>query len=117
MSAKTFGKVLLLIYGLSIMGGSAMEVGHGVLHHIENAFHHRHHNHHHSMEDHHINLDAVDSSGNGTAATSDLCSYFLYFESPLATLSMLQIRHVYTDQQSFGFRSFSFIPFIPPPVS
>src|SRR5688572_29886829 len=117
MSTKTFTKVLLLLYSLSIMGGSFMEVGHGVLHRIENAFHHHSHGHHHSLEDHHNSFDALGSSENDTAATSELCSYFLYFESPLATLSILRINNVYTDQQFFGVRSFSFIPFIPPSVS
>jgi hypothetical protein len=117
MNVNSFTKILLLVYGLSIMGNSFMEVGHEALHCIKNTLHHHDHQHHHSVEDHHVNFDAKDSVDSEIAAMSDLCSFFLYFESPLAILSVRRIKNLYPNHISFEFRSLSFIPFIPPPIS
>ena len=95
MNLNSFTKILLLIYGLSIVGNSFMEVGHDVLHRIENTFHHHGHEHYHSVEDHHVNLDAEDSAKNDIEAMSDLCSFFLYFEKPFRKISLLSLIELY----------------------
>lgn len=115
MILRSVTKILLLIYGLSIMGGSFMEVAHEILHRVENTLHHHRHEHHHSVEDHHISLDADGSSKNGVAEMSNLGTYFLYFESPLTILSVVRIKKIYSIHRLFGFVSLSVVPSIPPP--
>lgn len=82
---RALTKLLLLIYGLSIVGNGSMDLGHTFLHQFRNNIHHHEHSSHHKIHDHKILMQA---SGQHHAAetetSSPIYSYFLFFERNLS---------------------------------
>jgi hypothetical protein len=118
MMLQSFIKMLLVVYGLSIIGSGTMEAGHALLHSIKNTLHHHDHGHHHSLEDHQLKISQdVPDAASDAASSTIVCSYFLFFENCALNLFDLSARTIYPELILSGIPSPSCVPFVPPPVS
>ncbi|MBA4057260.1 MAG: hypothetical protein C0490_21280 [Marivirga sp.] len=79
---RSLTKLLLVIYGLSVISNSLLDASHEVLHCLRNAIHHHEHLEHHHIHDHHAflkkdaQLQVYDSETN-----LPILSYFIFFEN------------------------------------
>jgi hypothetical protein len=54
---RSVTKLLLVIYGFSIISNSVFDAGHEVLHYFKNSIHHHDHDKSHHVREHHILLE------------------------------------------------------------
>jgi len=89
----TMTRLLVLIYGLTTVSNSVMDLGHELLHNIRNSIHHHDHDEHHHLHDHHITLKtAIHDETADSETDTVIYSYFLYFEtSPHLALGINRI--------------------------
>ena len=81
---RALTKLLLLIYGLSIVGNGSMDLGHTLLHQVRNNIHYHEHSSYHGIRDHKILMQASHQHHVAETETSaPIYSYFLFFERNL----------------------------------
>lgn len=81
---RALTKLLLLIYGLSIVSYGVMDLGHEVLHQVKNNIHSHEHTDHHHIHDHNALLKMdTQHPVSDTEASVPIYSYFLFFEPGL----------------------------------
>jgi len=74
-------KLILVIYGLSIMSTSLLNTSHEVLHYFKNTIHHHAHHEHHHVKDHHSFLNKDVSPQDFNSQTSIIINiHFIFFE-------------------------------------
>ena len=82
--SHTLTKLLLLIYGLSIISNGVMDLGHEVLHQFKNNIHSHEHTDHHHIHDHNTLLKTdTQHHASDTKTSVPIYSFFLFFEASL----------------------------------
>jgi hypothetical protein len=110
--------MLLVVYGLSIIGYGMLEVSHGIMHKIKNKFHTHAHDSNHHFEDHHTVLySPAASQPTDNDSISPFNSYFLFFEQDILILRNLVAGHSCVSETLERLTPFYSTPLVPPPLS
>jgi hypothetical protein len=110
-------RLLLIIYGLSVMSNSFLDAGHEVLHYFKNAIHHHEHHDHHHVRDHHIAgepdvqiEDALSEINLTIFSCLVFCENAILYDLPLSTQTGYQ-HHSMIAKARYGYPT---PPFAPP---
>jgi hypothetical protein len=110
--------MLLVIYGLSIVGYGMLKLSHGIMHTIKNKFHTHAHDSDHHLDDHHTVLySPAASQPTDNDSISLFNSYFLFFEQDILILRNLVAGPPCVSETLQQLTPFYCAPLVPPPLS
>lgn len=122
---KVLARLLLLIFGLSVVGYVLLDGGHELLHTLKTSFHkhevaehhHGHQHKHHHIEDH-KEIFAPDNDQEPSKKTSVQISYFFfYFQQPIEYVVTLAVSEDFKRCLFNKYIDFSIAPLTPPPLA
>lgn len=74
-------RLLLVIYGLSVISNSFLDAGHEMFHYFKSTIHHHEHHKHHHIRDHHVLPENhVDTQDRDSEINLTLLGYLVFFE-------------------------------------
>lgn len=115
MTLHRLAILLIIVYGISILGFSILETGHAVLHVFKNSIHYHAHGHHHAAEDHKVLVTSDESSDADTDSIGIGC-YFLFFDNLTHRTKVFLSQNQHFCEPGTRLASTVRVPFIPPPI-